>query len=172
MPRPRHISRAADSAQPIALQHIAARTPPARRAPKSMPSCSPQKGAQLSESAESAIEFGAASNINIKPGRVAGFLEAKKIHDLCLRREVPVWCGGMLETGIGRAANVALAALPGFTLPGDTSASNRYYAEDVTEPFVLRDGRLAVPTGPGIGVVPIPENLRSMTVAVEDLTRP
>lgn len=122
------------------------------------------------ESAESAIEFGAASNINIKPGRVAGFLEAKKIHDLCLSREVPVWCGGMLETGIGRAANVALAALPGFTLPGDTSASNRYYAEDVTEPFVLRDGRLAVPTGPGIGVVPIPENLRSMAVAVEELT--
>ena len=77
-----------------------------------------------------------------------------------------------METGIGRAANVALAALPGFTLPGDTSASNRYYAEDVTEPFVLRDGRLAVPTGPGIGVVPIPENLRSMTVAVEELTRP
>ncbi|MCH1463405.1 MAG: hypothetical protein L7U46_05925, partial [Candidatus Nanopelagicales bacterium] len=95
---------------------------------------------------------------------------AKKIHDLCLSREVPVWCGGMLETGIGRAANVALAALPGFTLPGDTSASNRYYAEDVTEPFVLRDGRLAVPTGPGIGVVPIPENLRSMAVAVEELT--
>ena len=124
------------------------------------------------ESAESAIEFGAASNINIKPGRVAGFLEAKKIHDLCLSREVPVWCGGMLETGIGRAANVALAALPGFTLPGDTSASNRYYAEDVTEPFVLRDGRLAVPTGPGIGVVPIPENLRSMTVAVEELASP
>jgi O-succinylbenzoate synthase len=78
----------------------------------------------------------------------------------------------MLETGIGRAANVALAALPGFTLPGDTSASNRYYAEDVTEPFVLRDGRLAVPTGPGIGVVPIPENLRSMSVAVEELTSP
>ncbi len=75
-----------------------------------------------------------------------------------------------METGIGRAANVALAALPGFTLPGDTSASNRYYAEDVTEPFVLRDGRLAVPTGPGIGVVPIPENLRSMTVAAEELT--
>ena len=75
-----------------------------------------------------------------------------------------------METGIGRAANVALAALPGFTLPGDTSASNRYYAEDVTEPFVLRDGRLAVPTGPGIGVVPIPENLRSMAVAVKELT--
>ena len=124
------------------------------------------------ESAESAIEFGAASNINIKPGRVAGFLEAKKIHDVCLSREVPVWCGGMLETGIGRAANVALAALPGFTLPGDTSASNRYYADDVTEPFVLRHGRLAVPTGPGIGVVPIPENLRSMTIAVEELTSP
>ncbi|HEY8590279.1 MAG TPA: enolase C-terminal domain-like protein, partial [Naasia sp.] len=70
----------------------------------------------------------------------------------CRERRVPVWCGGMLETGIGRAANVALAALPGFTLPGDTSASGRYFAEDLTEPFVLRDGRLAVPDGPGIGV--------------------
>ena len=70
----------------------------------------------------------------------------------------------MLETGIGRAANVALAALPGFTLPGDTSASNRYYAVDVTEPFVLDDGRLAVPTGPGIGVDPIPEVLADLTV--------
>ena len=73
----------------------------------------------------------------------------------CARRNgVPVWCGGMLETGIGRAANVALAALPGFTLPGDTSASDRYYARDITEPFVLDDGHVAVPTGPGLGVTP------------------
>ena len=80
---------------------------------------------------------------------------------------VPVWCGGMLETGIGRAANLALAALPGFTLPGDTSASDRYYAEDVTEPFVLDDGHLPVPTGPGIGVEPIPEILETVTTHAE-----
>lgn len=106
--------------------------------------------------ADSAIAFGATSVINIKPGRVGGYIEAKAIHDLCLAQGVPVWCGGMLETGIGRAANVALAALPGFTLPGDTSASSRYFATDITAPFVLDDGRLHVPTGPGIGVDPIP----------------
>ena len=115
-------------------------------------------------SADSALAFGAASIINIKPGRVGGYLAAKDIHDLCRDREAPVWCGGMLETGIGRAANVALAALPGFTLPGDTSASSRYYEVDVTPPFVLEDGQLAVPTGPGIGVDPIPEVLADLTV--------
>jgi O-succinylbenzoate synthase len=99
-----------------------------------------------------AIERGATSIVNIKPGRVGGYLPAVAIHDACRARGIPVWCGGMLETGIGRAMNVALAALPGFTLPGDTSASDRYYAEDLTEPFVLKDGRLAVPTGPGSGV--------------------
>ena len=113
--------------------------------------------------ADTAIAFGATSVINIKPGRVGGYLEAKAIHDLCLDRGVPVWCGGMLETGIGRAANVALAALPGFTLPGDTSASSRYFATDITEPFVLDDGRLTVPTGPGIGVDPIPALLAEFT---------
>ena len=80
---------------------------------------------------------------------------------------MPVWCGGMLETGLGRAANVALAALPGFTLPGDTSASDRYYARDITTPFVLRDGHVAVPTGPGIGVSPDPDALREVTTATE-----
>ncbi|AWB85605.1 o-succinylbenzoate synthase [Mycetocola zhujimingii] len=99
-----------------------------------------------------AIERGATSVVNIKPGRVGGYLPAVAIHDACVERGVPVWCGGMLETGIGRAVNVALAALPGFTLPGDTSASDRYYREDLTEPFVLSNGRLAVPTGPGSGV--------------------
>ncbi|SFN36857.1 o-succinylbenzoate synthase [Mycetocola miduiensis] len=99
-----------------------------------------------------AIDRGATSIVNIKPGRVGGYLPAVAIHDACRARGIPVWCGGMLETGIGRAMNVALAALPGFTLPGDTSASDRYYAEDLTEPFVLDDGRLAVPTGPGSGV--------------------
>ena len=96
--------------------------------------------------------MGACSVINIKPGRVGGYLEAVRIHDLCLARQVPVWCGGMLETGVGRAANVALAALPNFLLPGDTSASDRYFRQDITAPFILEDGRLAVPSGPGIGV--------------------
>jgi len=120
-------------------------------------------------SADSALEFGAASIINIKPGRVGGYLTARDIHDVCRDRGAPVWCGGMLETGIGRAANVALAALPGFTLPGDTSASSRYYEIDVTEPFVLDDGQLAVPTGPGIGVDPIPSVLADLTVWSEEL---
>jgi O-succinylbenzoate synthase len=119
------------------------------------------------DSAESAIEFGATTIINIKPGRVGGFLAARDIHDLCVERSIPVWCGGMLETGVGRAANIALAALPGFVLPGDTSASNRYYKEDVTEPFVLVNGQLRVPTNPGIGVEPIAENLAEMSTATE-----
>jgi O-succinylbenzoate synthase len=84
---------------------------------------------------------------------------------------VPVWCGGMLETGIGRAANIALAALPNFRLPGDTSASDRYYAEDITDPFVLRDGMLPVPTGPGVGAEPRPDVLRALTTDVETLKR-
>ena len=79
------------------------------------------------------------------------------MHDVCAAHGVPVWCGGMLETGLGRAANVALAALPGCTLHGDTSASDRYYHCDITEPFVLRDGHLDVPTGPGLGVTPLPD---------------
>ena len=121
------------------------------------------------ESAEGAIEFGATTIINIKPGRVGGFLAARDIHDLCVEKSIPVWCGGMLETGIGRAANIALAALPGFTLPGDTSASSRYYKEDVTQPFVLDDGQLHVPTGPGIGVEPIAANLAQMSTGKQQI---
>ena len=121
------------------------------------------------EVARGALDIGACSIINIKPGRVGGYLEAKKIHDLCLSRGAPVWCGGMLETGIGRAANLALAALPGFTLPGDTSASKRYFTTDVTTPFELRDGYLDVPTGPGIGVTPVLHVLDSMTSRVETI---
>jgi len=99
-----------------------------------------------------AIELGACEIANIKPGRVGGYLEAVKIHDLCVARDVPVWCGGMVETGIGRAANAGLAALPGFTLPGDISASTRFYARDiVTEPIMVIDGHVAVPTAPGLG---------------------
>jgi O-succinylbenzoate synthase len=120
-------------------------------------------------SADSAISLGAASIINIKPGRVGGYLTARDIHDLCRDRGIPVWCGGMLETGIGRAANLALAAMPGFTVIGDTSASDRYFAQDVTVPFVLESGQLRVPSGPGIGVNPIPEVLAEMTTWTTDL---
>jgi O-succinylbenzoate synthase len=117
--------------------------------------------------AAAAITLGAAAIVNVKPGRVGGYLEARRIHDVCAAHGIPVWCGGMLETGLGRAANVALAALPGFTLPGDTSASDRYFRTDLTRPFVLQDGHLAVPTGPGLGVEPVPDILRSVTTATE-----
>ncbi|HST19097.1 MAG TPA: o-succinylbenzoate synthase [Gaiellaceae bacterium] len=117
--------------------------------------------------AEDAIAMGACRIVNIKAGRMGGYLEARRVHDVCAANDVPVWCGGMLETGLGRAANVALAALPNFTLPGDTSASGRYYAEDICEPFVLDDGRLAVPAGPGLGVSPIPDVLERVTTFVE-----
>jgi O-succinylbenzoate synthase len=120
--------------------------------------------------AADAIALGACEIVNIKPGRVGGYLESRRIHDVCAAHGVPVWAGGMLETGIGRAANVALAALPGFTLPGDTSASDRYYRTDITAPFVLDDGHLTVPTGPGIGVEPVPALLDDVTTATEWLT--
>lgn len=113
-------------------------------------------------SAADAIALGACQIINIKPGRVGGYLESRRIHDLARAHGVAVWCGGMLETGIGRAANVALAAMPGFVLPGDTSASDRYYATDLTEPFVLDDGHVALPSGPGIGVSPLPDLLAEL----------
>ena len=104
------------------------------------------------QTAADAIELGAAEIINIKPGRVGGYLEARRIHDLCVSRGVPVWCGGMVETGIGRAANAALAALPGFTLPGDISASSRFYQRDiVTDPITVHDGHVTVPTETGMG---------------------
>jgi O-succinylbenzoate synthase len=120
-------------------------------------------------SAAEAIAIGACAIINIKPGRVGGLLEAVRIHDLCLAAGVPVWCGGMLETGIGRAANVALAALPGFTLPGDLSASARYFHRDVTEAFVLDRGHLNVPAGPGLGVAPLEVSLAEFTESVETI---
>jgi O-succinylbenzoate synthase len=116
------------------------------------------------EAAADAIALGATTVINVKPGRVGGYLAARQIHDLCKANGIPVWCGGMLETGIGRAANAALAGLPGFTLVGDISASDRFYARDITEPLVLEDGHIRIPTGPGFGVQPIPEILDSVTV--------
>ncbi len=101
-----------------------------------------------------ALELGSGRIINIKPGRVGGFVSSRRIHDLCAERLVPVWCGGMLEAGVGRAYNLALASLPNFLLPGDISESRRYWAEDIVEPeFVMEDGMMKVPSDPGIGVV-------------------
>jgi O-succinylbenzoate synthase len=104
--------------------------------------------------AATALALGACGVVNVKPGRVGGILEAVRVHDRCLAAGIPVWCGGMLETGIGRAANLALATLPGFSLPGDLSAADRFWAEDiVTVPARLEtDGTISVPTGPGTGV--------------------
>jgi O-succinylbenzoate synthase len=115
--------------------------------------------------AATAIALGACDVINIKPARVGGYLEARRVHDVSAAAGVPVWCGGMLETGVGRAGNLALAALPGFVLPGDVSASARYYAEDLTEPFELADGHMPVPAGPGTGVTVRPDALARHTVA-------
>ncbi len=105
-----------------------------------------------SESARRAIEMGACSIVSVKPSMVGGLREAVAIHDLCLDAGIDLWCGGMLESGIGRAAAVALASLPGFSLAADLSASDRYFARDITEPFLLEGSALRVPNGPGIGV--------------------
>jgi o-succinylbenzoate synthase len=115
--------------------------------------------------AEHAISIGACRVVNVKPGRVGGYLEAVRIHDLCVRTNTPAWCGGMLESGVGRAGNIALAALPGFTLPGDLSASARYFHRDVTDAFNLDEGHLPVPSGRGLGVEPITDRLAEFTVS-------
>src|ERR1700675_594560 len=108
------------------------------------------------EHAEAAIALGACKIINIKMGRVGGYTVSKKIHDLCQANAIPVWCGGMLESGIGRAHNIALSTLPNFILPGDVTASRRYWHEDIIEPEVTvsAQGTIHVPTGPGIGFAP------------------
>ncbi|MDR3619494.1 MAG: o-succinylbenzoate synthase [Paludisphaera borealis] len=114
--------------------------------------------------ARKAIEIGACRVINIKVSRLGGLLEARRVHDVCRARGVPVWCGGMHEFGVGRAANVAVASLPGFTLPGDVSGSDKYYHEDVVEPAVLaHDGAIPMFEGPGIGVEPIEDRIRRHT---------
>ena len=120
--------------------------------------------------AAAAIELGSCRIVNIKQGRVGGVLEARRVHDVCAAAGVPVWCGGMLETGIGRATNLAVAAMPAFTLPNDTSASARYFPEDLTEPFELApDGTMDVPSGAGIGVDPDRSRLETCTVRREVL---
>ena len=111
------------------------------------------------EDARNALDLGSCRIINLKPGRVGGHLRSLAIHELCIAHGAPLWCGGMLETNVGRAHNLALASLPGFLLPGDISASDRYYERDIATPsFALNsDSTIDVPTGPGIGVDLAPE---------------
>lgn len=123
------------------------------------------------ESTREALDAHAGSAVSVKGPRVGGVLRAVGIHDLCASRGVPVLAGGMLETGVGRAAAVALASLPGFTHPGDLAASDHYFPEDLTEPFELVDGHLRVPAGSGLGVTPLPEMLRRYTLSVDTVTR-
>jgi O-succinylbenzoate synthase len=126
------------------------------------------------DDARRALEIGACRVVNVKVGRVGGFASARAVHDVCLARGVPVWCGGMLESGIGRLANVHLQTLPGFTLPGDTAASGRYFDEDLVDPpvEVARDGTIAVPDGPGIGHAIVWPRVERATRSVEAWTRP
>ncbi len=125
------------------------------------------------DTARQALEMGSCRIINIKVGRVGGVVEARKIHDFCRSQQVPVWCGGMLESGIGRAHNLHLASLPNFKLPNDLSASKRYYREDLIEPAIElgKDGTISVPEGPGIGVFPQEERIKRATL-LEEVFKP
>jgi O-succinylbenzoate synthase len=121
------------------------------------------------------IALGSGKIVNIKPGRVGGFTASKAIHDVCKNANVPVWCGGMLESGIGRAYNVALASLPNFSLPGDLSPSSRYWAADIVSPEWTMDahGMVRVPhTVPGIGVTVDVDRIDSLTTRREELRAP
>jgi O-succinylbenzoate synthase len=123
------------------------------------------------EQARAAIRLGACRIINIKLGRVGGFTPARRIHDLCQQNAIPVWCGGMLESGIGRAHNIALSTLPNFKLPGDVTASKRYWTEDIIEPEVTvsKQGTICALDGPGIGFKPRLDLIERLTVRSERL---
>jgi O-succinylbenzoate synthase len=155
--------------QPLGEEDLRQHAELARRI--STPVCLDESVVSAAAAAD-AIALGACSVINIKPGRVGGYLEAWRIHDLARAHGVAVWCGGMLETGIGRVANAALAGLPGFTLPGDISGSDRFYATDLTEPVCMRDGAVEVPRTPGISREPIPERLAQFASAEPAVLRP
>jgi o-succinylbenzoate synthase len=116
---------------------------------------------------------GACRIINIKPGRVGGFSESIRLHDLCAAHGVPVWHGGMLESGIGRAANIHLSTLPNFSLPGDIAASKRYFDPDLIDPpiAVAADGTIAVPQGPGLGVSICQDRVERATLRQSTLTK-
>jgi O-succinylbenzoate synthase len=121
--------------------------------------------------AEQAIRLGACGIINIKLGRVAGFSEAKRVHDVAQAARIPVWCGGMLEAGVGRAHNVALATLPNFVLPGDVSASQRYWKRDIIQPAVetTPQGTIAIRDEPGFGYALDHDYIRAITVREESI---
>lgn len=121
------------------------------------------------EDARKAVELGSTKIINIKIGRVGGLTEAKKIHDYCAENGIPVWCGGMLESGIGRSHNVALTTLPNFILPGDTAGSSRYWEKDIITPEVVAEnGYITIPTTAGIGYEVNREAVEAYTVAKKD----
>ncbi|WP_175640696.1 o-succinylbenzoate synthase [Metabacillus schmidteae] len=125
-----------------------------------------------SEDARKAIELDSCKIINIKPGRVGGLTESKKIHDVCLENGIPVWCGGMLETSISRAHNIALASLPNFSIPGDISSFSRYWEEDIVIPEIKTiNGKMPVPDRPGIGFDINKEVLKKYTLSVTKITK-
>ena len=121
------------------------------------------------DAAEDAVDLGACRVINIKPGRMGGCGPSIAVHDIAVARGIPLWHGGMLESGIGRAHNLHISSLPGFTMPGDIAASRRYFVPDLIEPpiEVSSDGTVAVPDGPGIGVVPVTDRVRASTLHTE-----
>ena len=154
--------------QPLAWDDVARHAELQRR--MRTPICLDESITNLAR-AEDMIRLRAGRIVNIKPGRVAGFTASKAIHDLCEANQVPVWCGGMLESGIGRAYNVALASLSNFTIPGDVSPSNRYWARDVVSPEWTMDGDgwVEVPHGPGLGVEVDRDRIEALTVQREVL---
>lgn len=119
--------------------------------------------------AATAIALGATAVVNVKPSRVGGYLEARRVHDVCRAAGIPVWCGGLFETGLARRANLALAALPGFSLPGDVSPPSRYLAADIVGPLLAPRGRVRVPDQPGIGAAVLEEAVAAHTVELEHL---
>jgi O-succinylbenzoate synthase len=124
------------------------------------------------EDAQHAVGLGSCRIVNLKLGRVGGHSQAKEVERVCRENQIPVWCGGMLESGIGRAHNIAMATLEGFTLPGDVSASSRYWEEDIIEPPVMvnAEGTIAAPDGPGIGFEPNLSRIEKLTVRKETIT--
>lgn len=153
--------------QPLAYDDIVDHAALARRL--RTPICL-DESIRSAEDARKALDLGSCRVINVKPGRLGGLTESVRTHDLCRERGVPVWCGGMLETNIGRAHNVTLASLPGFTLPGDVSASDRYFARDIAFPnFELTPrGAIALPDSPGIGVEVDERRLGEVTLRREE----
>jgi O-succinylbenzoate synthase len=124
------------------------------------------------DDARKAIELGACKIINVKLGRVGGFTSARRLHEVCRTKNIPVWCGGMLESGIGRAHNIAMSSLAGFTLPGDVSASRRYWTEDIISPEVTvsAHGTIRVPQNPGLGYEPDVNRIEKVTTRKEQFS--